>query len=154
MGGMDWVAAGGVPAAWEKRPVGFLEAWKRGWTRWSFVGRASVPEFWWRWLSSIIEGLLMSAVFLVLAALADETGNPTPLVVFAIPALLYVLATSWTGLCLTMRRLHDSGKSGWWYWTAFIPPVDIVLLVFLLQESDQGVNEYGEESVLWVRRQG
>lgn len=59
----------------------------------------------------------------------------------------------WPTLCLTVRRLHDSGKSGWYYWMAFIPLVGgILMLVFLLQGSQQGKNEYGDESVVWLKR--
>ena len=47
-------------------------------------------------------------------------------------------------LAVTVRRLHDTGKSGWWLLIAFIPFIGaIVLLVFLVQDSHPGTNEWG-----------
>ena len=43
----------------------------------------------------------------------------------------------------TVRRLHDSGRSGCYYFLSFIPLLDILLLVFLLEDSQQNINEYG-----------
>jgi uncharacterized membrane protein YhaH (DUF805 family) len=46
-------------------------------------------------------------------------------------------------ITVSVRRLHDIGKSGWWYFVNFIPYVGfIVFLVFMLQRSDVGINRY------------
>lgn len=43
-----------------------------------------------------------------------------------------------------VRRLHDTGRSGWWYWLAIIPYIgSIVLLIFALMPSEEIDNEYG-----------
>ena len=45
---------------------------------------------------------------------------------------------------VAIRRLHDTGRSGWWILIALVPLVGaIVLLVFYVQDSSAGVNEYG-----------
>ena len=47
-------------------------------------------------------------------------------------------------LAFTIRRLHDIGKSSWWYFIAFIPLIGgLVLLVFTVLDSDPDRNEYG-----------
>jgi uncharacterized membrane protein YhaH (DUF805 family) len=57
---------------------------------------------------------------------------------------LYTLALLLPGLAVEMRRLHDTGRSGWWIWITLVPIVDIiVLLVFLCQDSNLGDNKYG-----------
>jgi uncharacterized membrane protein YhaH (DUF805 family) len=48
------------------------------------------------------------------------------------------------GVAVGIRRLHDTGKSGWWLLIALVPIVGIiVLIVFFAQDSTPGVNDYG-----------
>ena len=43
-----------------------------------------------------------------------------------------------------VRRLHDTGRSGWWILIGFIPVIGwLVLLVFMFMDSQPGDNEYG-----------
>jgi uncharacterized membrane protein YhaH (DUF805 family) len=43
-----------------------------------------------------------------------------------------------------VRRLHDTGRPGWWILIGLIPLVGgIVLLVFAVSDSQPGSNEYG-----------
>ncbi len=45
---------------------------------------------------------------------------------------------------MTVRRLHDTGRSGWWVLIGFIPLVGgIILLVFMCQDSEPGANRFG-----------
>ena len=46
-------------------------------------------------------------------------------------------------VAVTVRRLHDTGRSGWWYLISFAPLGGIVLLVFTCMDSQQGTNVYG-----------
>ena len=49
------------------------------------------------------------------------------------------------GLAVAVRRLHDTGKSGWMYLVAFIPVIGAIwLLVLFCTDSQPGANEYGE----------
>ena len=58
--------------------------------------------------------------------------------------LVLGLALLLPGLGLSVRRLHDIGKSGWWLLIALIPLVGaIILLVWYCKESDFEPNEYG-----------
>ena len=58
--------------------------------------------------------------------------------------LVYGLFTFLPGLAVLVRRLHDVGKSGWWYFIVFIPIIGVIwLLVLLATDSNPGSNEYG-----------
>jgi uncharacterized membrane protein YhaH (DUF805 family) len=60
--------------------------------------------------------------------------------------LLYALATFIPGLAVAIRRLHDTGKSGWYFLVAFIPLIGgIILLVFMVMQGDIGENAYGPD---------
>jgi uncharacterized membrane protein YhaH (DUF805 family) len=62
----------------------------------------------------------------------------------AIIYLFYVLATLIPNLSVSVRRLHDVGKSGWMYLVALIPLVGFIwLLVLFTTDSQPGDNEYG-----------
>lgn len=57
---------------------------------------------------------------------------------------IYSLAVLLPGLGVSVRRLHDSNRSGWWMLIGFIPILgSIVLLVFMLLGSTPGDNQYG-----------
>ncbi|WP_233116242.1 DUF805 domain-containing protein [Aggregatibacter actinomycetemcomitans] len=48
-------------------------------------------------------------------------------------------------IAVTVRRLHDTDRSGWWILISFIPLVgSIVLLVFMCFDSQQGTNRFGD----------
>ena len=57
---------------------------------------------------------------------------------------IYSLAIMIPGIAVTVRRLHDTDRSGWWFLIALIPLIGaIVLLVYLVQDSKPGENRYG-----------
>jgi uncharacterized membrane protein YhaH (DUF805 family) len=94
-----------------------------------FDGRARRKEYWFYVLFTFVACLLLAA-----------PGG--------IPAALYWLATLVPTFAVTVRRLHDTGRSGWWYLLILIPLVGgIVLLVFWLQRGTQGRNRYGDDPV-------
>ncbi|WP_137470881.1 DUF805 domain-containing protein, partial [Escherichia coli] len=46
----------------------------------------------------------------------------------------------------TVRRLHDTGRSGWWFILYFIPVIgDLVLLIFTVQKGNEGENQFGPD---------
>ena len=62
-----------------------------------------------------------------------------------IVGLIWILVTIVPALAVLVRRLHDTGKSGWWVLIGLVPFAGgIVLLVFTLQDSVAGANAYGE----------
>jgi len=46
-------------------------------------------------------------------------------------------------LAVTIRRLHDTNRIGWWCLLAFVPIANIALIVFLCMDSDPNTNQYG-----------
>jgi uncharacterized membrane protein YhaH (DUF805 family) len=49
---------------------------------------------------------------------------------------------------VTVRRLHDTDRTGWWILIVFVPLVGLIgLLVFMIFDSDEGANQYGENPI-------
>lgn len=98
-----------------------------------FDGRARRSEYWYFFLFNML-------VSIVISALAKVTG------INAISYLgsLYTLAAFIPGLAVAFRRLHDTGKSGWFLLFALIPLVGaILLIVWMAQDGKPGENQYG-----------
>ncbi len=99
-------------------------------------GRASRPAYWWLVLAS----LLAVYIPLILGAAIGGAFGAFLLIVGGIAWLAFILPT----LSTMVRRLHDTGRSGWWYWISLVPLIGgIWLLVLLIIEGDAGDNKYG-----------
>lgn len=106
----------------------------------TFSGRARRTEYWYfvlfGFLGSAIAGILDTALFGMTAP--DE----------ALLAGLFSLVTLLPGLSVLVRRLHDTGRSGWWFWIILIPLIGaLVLLWFLITRGDEGTNDYGPDPI-------
>lgn len=68
----------------------------------------------------------------------------TGYIIFDIIYMLYSLAVFIPALAVSVRRLHDINKSGWWMLLDLLPIIGpIILLVFMIQDSDAGTNRFG-----------
>ncbi len=134
--------------------MGFGEAIKTCFGKYaSFTGRARRSEFWWFflfwWLGTVIFNLIDNAAGLVLNFGSDTIETSGGVITFTSSGL-GILSTIW-GLALVLpfisvavRRLHDTNRSGWWWWIQLIPCVGfIVILVFMLLDSTPGDNRFG-----------
>lgn len=66
--------------------------------------------------------------------------------IFYIAMAIYFLLIVLPSLAVIVRRLHDIGKSGWFYFIRLIPIVGpIWLLILLCTEGDRGANRYGKD---------
>ena len=102
-----------------------------------FTGRARRKEYWMFALFNFIAAIVAGFVGGFLAEL-------TNIAAFALLGALYNIAAILPGFAVCFRRLHDIGKSGWWWLIVLIPFVGaIVLLVFMLLDSQPGANKYG-----------
>lgn len=121
----------------------FCEAVKSFWSNYAtFRGRSRRSEYWWIQLFLVITNLAVAAIDLVLMNgdidrfVANGGGG--------IVGLVWILVTIVPALAVLVRRLHDTGKSGWWVLIGFVPLVGgIVLLVFTVLDSDAGENKFG-----------
>ena len=91
-----------------------------------FSGRARRAEYWYFYLFNFLIGFVL--------ALISE----------GILAGIYSLGTLIPGLAVSVRRLHDTNRSGWWLLIGLIPFIgNIILIYFLAQDSQPGENKYG-----------
>jgi uncharacterized membrane protein YhaH (DUF805 family) len=111
--------------------MSFSEAVKSGFDHYTkFEGRAHKAAFWWWFLFQLL-------VYIGAEIIDAILGTP----IFWIIAVLGLLLPN---LSVSIRRLHDTNRTGWWILIGLIPIVGfIVLLIFYLQQSDPGVNDYG-----------
>jgi len=110
-----------------------------------FSGRSRRKEYWMFTLLIILIEVVM--IGWILAAAAGAQGQMTAMVTLPFVLLMIVgLALVIPSLAVTVRRLHDLDKSGWYYFIAFVPLVGaIVLLVFMCTDGTPGPNRYGED---------
>lgn len=102
----------------------------------TFGGRAARPEFWWFVLFLVLGNILLGIVDRILF------GDATVL------SGLFGLATLLPAIAVSVRRLHDIGKSGWWVLLHLIPLIGtLVMLYFYVQPTETGDNEYGPAPV-------
>ena len=99
-----------------------------------FKGRANRTEFWMFTLIVFIGGILA-----LILDVALGNGQNGPLFVTA----LWIIPHYIPGLAVTIRRLHDINRTGWWVLIGIIPLGALVLLVFYCQPSTPGVNRFG-----------
>lgn len=98
-----------------------------------FSGRARRSEYWWFYLAVLI-------AYAVFEILAISTGLKVLFLLLAIVALALFIPT----LAVSVRRLHDTGRSGWWVLIPILPIIGtIILIVFLATDSTPGDNQYG-----------
>ena len=95
-----------------------------------FSGRARRTEFWMFFLVNVIIGIVIGVIDAILKT--------------SIIGYLYELAVLIPTLAVGARRLHDTGKSGWWQLIGIIPFVGlIVLIIFWAAPGNPAPNQYG-----------
>lgn len=108
-----------------KPSVGFTEALKLYFTRYTdFKGRSRRSEYWWATLAIGIIGAIIGAV------LPDFSW-------------IWTLVVLIPGLAICVRRLHDVGKSGWWYLWILLPLIGSIILLVQFCKDSEGNNQWG-----------
>ena len=115
--------------------MGFGQAIAAGFGNYfNFSGRASRSEYWYLMLFLLIIGFVTAILDIILFA-AENIG---PL------NILFSLATIVPSLSVSVRRLHDIGRSGWWLLLALIPIVGwIIMIYWACQPTMSQQNQYG-----------
>jgi uncharacterized membrane protein YhaH (DUF805 family) len=102
-----------------------------------FTGRASRKEFW-------IFGLINVAIIFALKGIELLVGRSNADSHIVVVRLLYEAAAMIPTVAVSVRRLHDTNRTGWWYLTIFIPVVGIIkLMIDFAEDSQPGDNRYG-----------
>jgi uncharacterized membrane protein YhaH (DUF805 family) len=105
-----------------------------------FNGRARRTEYWMFALFSIAISIVLGLLDLMLGLTFIEGSTSGWL------GLIYGLAVLLPSLGVGVRRLHDTGRSGWWLLIGLVPLVGaIVLIVFLATAGNPGSNAYGPD---------
>ncbi|MGB9013409.1 MAG: DUF805 domain-containing protein [Aeromicrobium sp.] len=94
-----------------------------------FTGRARRSEYWFWFLAVIIGAIVTSIIDSII-------GAPITYVVFMLGILVPNIAVS-------IRRMHDIGKSGWWILVGLIPFIGAIILIVWFVGDSQPDNEYG-----------
>jgi uncharacterized membrane protein YhaH (DUF805 family) len=106
----------------------------------NFTGRARRSEYWYFVLANIAFALGLNLLDMLVRVL---TGYG-PFVA------LYGLAMLAPGIAVSIRRLHDIDRSGWWLLLALVPFVGLMLIYFMAQDSNGGTNRYGQNPKLAI----
>ena len=131
--------------------MGFVESIESAFKKYYvWKGRASRSEFWWFYLFIIIGSIVTTLIDLI----------------YGVPVLntIFTLATFIPFLSVFIRRLHDTGHSGWWYWIVLMPIAiysyegrnhKVLIPIFgfmyaiklLFTLSEEGENQFGSSSL-------
>jgi uncharacterized membrane protein YhaH (DUF805 family) len=104
--------------------------------RWQqFNGRSSRKAYW----LFVLQNTIISFGIGVVSGLIELGSGPNPMIGFSL-GTLYNLLILIPSFAVATRRLHDTGRSGWWI---LVPVVSFVFLCFKSQEGD---NEYGTDT--------
>ncbi|MDD5009017.1 MAG: DUF805 domain-containing protein [Syntrophorhabdaceae bacterium] len=102
-----------------------------------FSGRARRKEYWYFFLFNFIVGLVLGFIDGLVGTSSKGAG-------IGLLGSIYVLAVFVPGIAVSVRRLHDTNRSGWWLLIVLIPIIGaIILLVFMMQGSRKDENRYG-----------
>ena len=120
--------------------VGFMDAVKKAFAGYcDYASRSRRSEYWFFALFDFLVIVVVSLIFGVIFALIG-IGQVAPAIVAIVELVLFFGFM----LPLSVRRLHDTGKSGWFILLGLIPFVGgIILLIFFCMDSQPETNEYG-----------
>ena len=108
-----------------------------------FKGRATRSEYWYFILFYVIIAIILLIIDIALInpmiGLTGDAASQGSVLTF-----IFTFGMLPAQIGLVVRRLHDIGKTGWWYFLIFIPIIGaLVLLYFFVQDSQPGTNMYG-----------
>lgn len=109
-----------------------------------FNGRATRSEYWY---FALFNNIITITLFLAWKL----TGS----ILFDMICMVYILSVMLPALGVSVRRMHDTGLSGWWVLLGVIPFIgSLVLLVMFIRDSQVGDNPYGPDPKAHLRRVG
>ena len=106
-----------------------------------FEGRARRKEYWVFALVNLVITVALMFVDGAVGTIDTEVG-------LGVLSGVYTLLIVIPGLAVTIRRLHDTDRSGWWWLISLIPLIGpLILLVFLVGASDPDENRFGANPI-------
>ena len=126
----------------------------------NFNGRARRKEYWMFTLFFMLFAFAFAFVsFIGVLSALGETAEMIGVILIVVWYLSHLVPS----FAVTVRRLHDTGKSGWFLLLSFIPFGNLVIFIFTVMDGDRGDNEYGpdpkaiaskeapaEEAAMWL----
>ena len=107
-----------------------------------FNGRARRSEYWKFMLFTTIIEALSGVIFSTIIPLTVEIGDAEISLAYIAVYLIFILPK----LAVSVRRLHDIGKSGWFYLISLIPVVgQIIFFIWCVKDSEARTNKYGQD---------
>ena len=118
----------------------------------NFKGRARRSEFWFFQLSVFLIEFICLLILIIIIAITDNiidekeiekndiSNNKPAFIIYLVIVAIFIIPN----ISVSIRRLHDIGKSGYFYLLNLIPLIGtLILLCFYLKDSDPNSNEYG-----------
>ena len=104
-----------------------------------FDGRARRKEYWFFVLFNIIFALVLAFIDGMVGTFNPESG-------YGVLSGIYGLAVFIPGIAVSIRRLHDTDRSGWWILICLIPLIGAIwLLILFVLDGTAGQNQYGPD---------
>ncbi|UPW20760.1 DUF805 domain-containing protein [Agarivorans sp. TSD2052] len=102
-----------------------------------FSGRARRKEYWMFVLINSVFGVVFSWIDTV-------SGTVNPQLGLGLLGGIYALAVLLPSMGVAIRRLHDTGRSGWWLFILLLPIIGVLtLLFFFCSDSQSEANQFG-----------
>lgn len=117
------------------------------WTKYfDFKTRATRSEYWWYTLFIWIASMVIQAPYFFHW---DEVTAAPPEAPFVLPVVevinvIFGLLTIIPGIAVSIRRLHDVGRSGWWLLLWFLPIIGWIPLIYWACKASTEANQWGE----------
>lgn len=114
----------------------------------NFNGRSSVKDYWMTFLWIIIFNIIVGFILGIFISQGEANVNPDEVTASISIAGVISFIISFPALALSIRRLHDTNRSGWWWLLNLTVIGTIVVFVFTCLPGTPGVNNYGPQPYL------
>ncbi|MBO5572967.1 MAG: DUF805 domain-containing protein [Clostridium sp.] len=105
-----------------------------------FDGRSRRKEYWYPVLFQLLVNMVIGIFAIVIGFVSQDAGAMLSRVLTGLVSLALLIPS----IAVSIRRMHDIGKSGWWLLIVLVPCVGgFIYLYFCCQDSQPGANQYG-----------
>ena len=133
--------------------MGFIEAVKYNFQHYAdFKGRAQRSQYWWWALFVLITTAILNTIDGAagwnIVQLPDMNGSTVPTQIYGggVLATIWGLALLIPNIAVAVRRLHDTGKSGWWFLLNLLCCIgSIILIIWYILPGNKGDNRFGAD---------